>query len=535
MAFDISSSQFISFIQNLQNRFIKIDLLNYQFQTVNSLEGVCISGNISIDANSDLRRSGNVSLVIQKTDFQVEPGGQIWLDKYLKVWVGIENTSVSSIKNKVKFIVNQSQLLPTENLKIGDIAKVIYDSDYNNNTTYYRCTSPASESINEIWTCLGEEISYINCGIYIIDAPNYNFDMSTNTLSLNLLDLMAKLTGVRNGYLPGTPVVLSAGENIRQTIIDTLALGGFTKYVVEEAPSPGTIPNDIEFGQGSTVYDLLSGLKDIYPNYEMFFDTEGVFYYKPIPTGSQEPVTIDDSLWSNIVISEQIDVDFQNVKNVIEVYGRTHDPAHFSTETTVSSSGAISLTIADVTEYTENMIYGFTLTDNPGYTAPTLKINNLTSYPILMSDGETAAEIVAEESEIYYCVEFKGTYWNWMGHLQSYGYAEDDNPQSPFYVNSSVGKISLPLFDDDYSNCITDDLAQQRANYELWLHTNMNNTIQLTCVPVPFLDVNILVEYTNNQNKQTNQYIIKSIDFGLAPEESMTLTMIQFYPEYSNI
>ena len=374
------------------------------------------------------------------------------------------------------------------------------------------------------------EIEYVNCGLFIIDAPTYKYDASTNTLTLSLLDLMAKLTGMRNGYLPGVPVVLSAGENIRQAIIDTLALGGFTKYVVEEAPSPGTIPNDLEFSQGATVYDLLAGLRDIYPDYEIFFDVNGVFYYKPIPTGDDEPILVDDTTWQNVVVSEQVVVDFQNVKNVIEVYGRTHDPAHFSTETTVSSTGAIKLTIADVSAYTEGMIYGFTLTDNPGYTAPTLQINSLATYPILMSDGTTPAEIVAESGEIYFCVEFKGTYWNWLGHLQAYGYAEDDNPQSPFYVNGTVGRIRLPLFDGEYANCISDNLAQQRAEYELWLHTNMNNSVTLSCVPVYWMDVNILCTHKLATQDTIYPYIIKSINLGLAPNDNMTVNMIRYYP-----
>lgn len=466
---NITSGQFATALQNIQSRYIKIELLNYQFQTVDSLEGICTSGSISIDANADIRRTGSITLVIKDGTFQVESGSQVWLDKYVRVWVGIAS------------------------LRTG-------------------------------------EIEYVNCGLFIIDAPTYKYDASTNTLTLSLLDLMAKLTGMRNGYLPGVPVVLSAGENIRQAIIDTLALGGFTKYVVEEAPSPGTIPNDLEFSQGATVYDLLAGLRDIYPDYEIFFDVNGVFYYKPIPTGDDEPILVDDTTWQNIVVSEQVVVDFQNVKNVIEVYGRTHDPAHFSTETTVSSTGAINLTIADVSAYTEGMIYGFTLTDNPGYTAPTLQINSLATYPILMSDGTTPAEIVAESGEIYFCVEFKGTYWNWLGHLQAYGYAEDDNPQSPFYVNSTVGKIRLPLFDGEYANCISDDLAQQRAEYELWMHTNMNNSVTLSCVPVYWMDVNILVEYTTQVNQETNQYLIKSITFGLGPSDSMTVNMIKYYP-----
>ena len=306
-------------------------------------------------------------------------------------------------------------------------------------------------------------------------------------------------------------------------------MGGFNKYIIEEAPAPGTIPNDLEFGQGSTVYDLLSALRDIYPSYEIFFDVNGVFYYKPIPTGKDDPVYIDDTLWKEVVLEEKIDVDFQNVKNVIEVYGRTHNPAHFSTETTVTSN-TIQLTIDSISEYIEGLIYGFTLTDNPGYTGYSLKINDLTAYPILLSDGATVADIPAEQGEVYYCVQFQGTYWNYLGHLQSYGYAEDDNTQSPFYINSTVGQIRLPLFGGEYENIFSDDLAQQRAEYELWLHTNMNNSLQLNCTPVPWIDVNILVEYTSQRNNVSNQYIIKTINFGLSPSDTMTVNMIQFYP-----
>lgn len=467
--FHITSNQFNTSLQNIQSRYIKLELLNYQFQTVDNIEGVCTGGSISIDANSDVRRTGSVELVITDSSFEVASGGRVWLDKYARVWIG------------------------TASLLTG-------------------------------------EVEYTNCGIFIIDAPNYQYNPSTNTLTLSLLDMMAKLTGVRNGYLPGTPVVLSAGENIRKAIIDTLALGGFTKYVVEEAPSPGTIPNDLEFSQGATVYDLLSGLRDIYPDYEIFIDSNSVFYYKPIPTGEGDPVYVDDTLWSNIVTEENISIDFQNVKNVIEVYGRTHDPAHFSTATSVSGT-TIQLTIDDVTEYTEDMIYGFILTDNPGYAGYSLQINSLTAYPILMSDGVTVADIPAESGEVYYCVQFKGTYWNYLGHLQAYGYAEDDNPQSPFYINGTVGQIRLPLYGGEYENCFSDELAQARAKYELWLHTNMNNTVQLACVPVYWLDVNVLVSYTSMRTQETNLYIIKSINFGLGPTDSMTVNMIKFYPE----
>lgn len=465
---NITNEQFMSVMQNIQSRYVKLELLNYQFQTVDNLEGVVVTGNISIDANADIRRTASLSIVINNSSFEVASGSKIWLDKYVRIWIGIYNF-------------------------------------------------------------ISSEVNWTNCGIYIIDAPSYNYDASTNSLEISLLDLMAKLTGIRNGYLPGVPVVLKAGENIREAIIDTLELGGFTKYIVEDAPSPGTIPNDLEFSQGATVYDLLAGLRDIYPNYEIFFDVEGTFFYKEIPSGNEDPVLVDDTLWSNIVSSESVSVDFQNVKNSIEVFGRTHDPSYFSTSTTVSGN-TIQLTIEDISVYNVDDMFGFTLTNNPGYTNMSIQINSLPSVPLRMSDGTTSATIKAEDGEIYYCIVYRNGYMEFLGHLQAYGFAEDTNSDSPFYVEGTVGRIRLPLMDGDYANCISDELAQERAEYELYLHTNMNNSVTLTCVPVPWMDVNIKVSYTTKRDNQTNQYMIKSISYGLGVEDNMTIEMVKFYP-----
>ena len=472
MALNITEQQYRTVMQSIQSRYIWLELLNYNFQTVDELSGVAVGGSITIDANADVRRTGSIELVVKDSTFEVQSGGKIWLDKYIRVWVGIAS------------------------LYTGEIERV-------------------------------------NCGLYIIDAPSYSYNTSTNTLTLNLLDLMSKLTGIRNGYLKGIPTVIKAGESIRKAIIDTLALGGFTQYVIDEPPSPGTVPNDLEFAQGSTVYDILSGLRDIYPNYEMYFNTEGVFYYKPIPTGYNEPISVDDSLFNHIVLSEDLNTDFQNVKNSIEVYGRTHEPAHYSTATSVSGK-EISLTIADVSAYTADLIYGFTLTDNTGIANPSLKINSLASYPIKNDDGNPTT-IQAEAGEVYYCVQFKGDHWRWLGHLQAYGFAEDLNEQSPFFVGGTVGRIRLPLYDGDYANCVTDNLAQQRAEYELWKHTNLNNTLTLNVVPVYWLDVNILVEYTLKRNNIKGQYLIKNINLGLAPTDASTIQMIQYYPDTPSI
>lgn len=464
----ITNDQFRTSRQSIQSRYIKIELLNYQFQTVDSLEGLCTSGNITIDANSDIRRSGSIVLTVTDSSFEVTPGGRIFLDKYLRIFVGINS------------------------LASGEIA----------------------------WT---------NCGIFIIDAPNYQYDATTNTLTLSLLDLMAKMTGVRNGYLKGIPASFPAGENLRQAIISVVELGGFKNYIVEAPPSPSTIPFDLEFDQGATLYTLLKGLLDLYPDYEMFFDVNGTFIYQRIPTGDGDMVMVDDTLWSELNTSENMTVDFQNVKNSIEVYGRVHDPAYFSSDTKVSGN-VISLNIPQLTQYNEGLIYGFTLKDNQGYKNFQIKINSLPAHPVYLDDGKTLAVIEPEQGEVYYCVAYQGGKWNWLGHLQAYGFAEDTNPESPYYVNGTTGRIRLPLFGDVYDNIYSDDLARQRAEYELYLHSRMNDTVTITCVPVYWLDVNILTTYTSARSGVINKYIIKNISIGLAPSDTMTVNMIRYYP-----
>src|SRR5699024_3535652 len=86
------------YLQNIQNRYIKLELLSYQFQTLDSIEGVCTSGSLSIDANADIRRTGSLVLAVNNSSFEIEPGGKIWLDKYVKVFVGTQNLLTSNIE-----------------------------------------------------------------------------------------------------------------------------------------------------------------------------------------------------------------------------------------------------------------------------------------------------------------------------------------------------------------------------------------------------------------------------------------------------
>ena len=363
-----------------RNSKIKVELLNFNFETINSLEGKVISGSINVDAMADIRRTCNLGLIATNIEENmVTSGGEIWLDKFIKIYQGIDNPR-------------------------------------NNNKT--------------VWW---------NMGMFLINNPNTVYNSTDHTITFEGLDLMAKLTGRRNGQLPAVATLVPAGSKIAAVVQRTITqLGGFSKYVIQDEGLE--VPYDIKMDMGATIYDLLVELRDLYPNWEMFFDVDGVFHWQKIPSGENEPVIFDfDSLMQPMVISDSIDIDFENVKNHIIVWGR------------------------------------------------------------LLDSGE---QVTAEISDM--------------------------NTDSPFSI-ARIGQINYIVDDERIYN---NELAQDRAKYELYLHARLNDTISLEIVPIPWLnDVNIKINYTNKKIGIEGEYLIQTLSIPLDISSNMTITASKIYSE----
>lgn len=480
MPINVGQDDYNILSQQIITKYIKLEILNFQYNVVDEISGNLTAMSVNIDSESDLRRSCNLTFVVTDASFDVKAGNKIWLDKFCRPWVGYEN---------------------------------IYTG----------------------------KIQWYNQGIYLINAPSWRYNTTTHELSLAGLDLASKLTGLRNGELEGIPTKIPAGSSVREAMIAAIELAGFTKYTISECKDVDgniiAVPNDIEIAQGGTVWNIVTQLRDILPRYETFFDVDGVFIYQPIPTGSGDPVIIDDTIWPNLLIDESINNDFESVKNYIEVYGRTIDPSYFSTNTTYSGS-TLSLTVADYpTALTDNTIVGFTTPSTGDISATggiSLKMNSLTAS-VLYEYG-TNNPVTALDNETYY-VAYYNQGWYLMGHQQPVGIAYDDNPDSPFYVNGSIGRIRHVLYGGEYENITSDRLALERAKYELWKSTRLQDSITLTSIPNPWLDVNVLISHAIRGKSQENaaQYIIKSISTDYGIEGTQSINAITYYPLYPDI
>lgn len=264
---NVNQQEYNVALQNGRIIHIKINILNFNFQTVGEISGVVLDGSTyNIDATSDIRRTCNITFVPTDSSFDVKQGSLIWLDRYVQVFVGIED-------------------------------------DLNNG-----------------------EIVYSNLGIYLLNNPEQNYDATNNTIVISGVDLMAKMTGMRNGYVEGITHLIPMNTGIKQSMTTIVRdVAGFPLYSIDQ-PAPTILtPYDLSFGLGATVYNMVSQLRDINANYQTYFDVDGIFWFNQIPMGNDEQIMVDDDVWNKVLISYKKNYDFESVKNVIEVFGKTQD------------------------------------------------------------------------------------------------------------------------------------------------------------------------------------------------------------------
>lgn len=500
----------------------KIELLDFQLQTVDELTGDVIDGSISVDASSSIRRTCDITMAIRDRRYDVVQDGRIWIDKYIVIYLGIVDMRT-------------------------------------------------------------QEIAWNKQGVFLINNPNRSYDNKTNTIKIQGLDLASKLTGLRNGTLESMPTVIPQDSSIRNSMISTLALGGFTRYVIEDVAQK--TPYEIKVEPGGTIWDILEELNNIVPSYEIFFDVDGVFHYQKIPSTIEQPVILDNDILDSVILGLSSDTDFESVKNKVEVFGKSLTPDYYGGTATVSS-GAYNITIDSFTKRAGNLI-GFTTTSK--LLNPKLKINSLAAFDIVNEDGSAA--VIPYDNEYYVVRVLENGKFLFMGRQQPRSTSSDTNPRSPFYIGGTVGSIYTLLQGGEFDLIWTDDLCRQRADYELWKATNMNNNISIDCVPIYWLDVNQKISYLNigagiyevakpysstiqyeigeyvlyqggiyvsrgippigtlpsdavwwlymgadkNGGYAPQQFIVKTISHGITHKETQSIGCIKFYPFYPHI
>lgn len=477
--------------------YSKIELLNRDFKVTGRLEGELISDDYSYDADSDIRRSCRLTLVVKDSSFLIGNDRKVWIDKYLRVYTGL----------------------------------------YSQNR---------------------EETVWYPVGVYILNTAGYSYNETTRTLSLDCEDRMAELTGGRNGKISGFSLSIDAGAFIEDAMRHTVTqLGGVSQCRISGITE--TVPYDLEFGAGSNVYDVVAELRDLYPGYETFFDSE-FFIFQPYPTCASDPVVLDAETISPLVLSEGISVSFSEIRNVSEVWGMCYETDNYTDNVTLAGAQYS----ADYGGAVAGLSAGYTLGFKAGADNPEgalFKADATGAYPIV-GEGNipiAAGKIKAEKSYVLkYMTSGSESYYYFCGQYQICAVSKlvskeptsqekaaqllneptDNvswvvNADSPFCCDlEGVGEIREVYSGGEFDNIYSDELAGQRAKYETWKSTDLKDSITLEMIDVPWLDVNQKIEYRSGLTGETQVYIVKQ-KRGTTTGGVMTLTCVKFQPLYS--
>lgn len=497
MGYNVTQTDLNILRQGEQEIYLKVELLNSNFKVLESIEGKVVDDSFSMSNESIQRRNYSAKIVITDSTFQVGKDKKIWLDKRLRVFYGIYSLREHKI----------------------------------------------------IWYKLG---------IFAYNSLNYSYSEADRTLSITCSDLMALYDGTLNGQIGGygsanvddnsaiavNSLLIPAGEDMRQSIIAILKDAGITKYVVEEMNKE--IPYDLEFNTETTYADVWLKIRDLYDSWEFYFDVDGTFIWRKIPTCLEDPIMLNDDIMQFVVSgTENVDIKFSEIYNVTEVWGKVLE---------LSSDDRY----ADSSTYTDN-VYNIVLdgyeswndidnltqigikicTDN--LDEPRFSINNYSSIPIYDGNQVPLKAGVLKADTIYVFrlrrlgVEningnnelILGLFL--LGQYQCHGIYEEKSVNCPFSTTNLGYVIKKSV---DYENLSDDAACYNQAEYLTYKSTAMIDTISLNTLVIPWLEVNSKIEYTPKSQNEKNQYIVKSLSWSTG-DGTMSLVLYRFLEDFS--
>lgn len=636
-----NQKQFDTTLQSIRNIDCKLFVLDYDYTVLDEISGKTESVSLSVDAESDIRRTANINIALKddsrqtnSNTFYWQVGNPYWFDKYIQIYVAIQDVQT-------------------------------------------------------------QEFVWVNEGIYMVNSPSISYDATTNNLSFEAVDLMSKMTGLRNGQLEGMTYTIPVGSTITGALKTLLVEQGFDKYIIFDPPYD-YVPQEIKIDIGGTAYDLLCELRDINANWEMFFDVDGVFHFQQIPSGKVivdpdsgeegEPTpVVDQTVWDKLNVSYDLDTNFEDVKNYIEVLGKVHEPHEYGTVTINNATLNMKLTNVKASYLNNEWVIGIPVIATEGATEPEALATPITQI-VIQDIASTAITTLTLSTPIiaaneYYCVNlvFDDTGLEsaeYLGALQPRAIAFENNPESPFYVGTSTqyesaygnvvdfaseneeyivefppaiagsnmvlnlspwctasnfnaasigdtwkfklniaslsqyiitmsivmggsadtysirnmanerisldyaqdylliatkissttlqfnvmyypmpasvlpmsttSVLNLPKFNkqvrmvcagDEYDNIYTDALAEQRARYEIYLRSRVHDSINITSVPIYWLEVNDIIEYNlpNSDSETADLWLVKSVSTDVSTNGTQSISAIRYYPLYADI
>jgi len=402
----------------------------------------------------------------------------------INVLVEILNSTTYAVLNQLQGIAisgdvnfdSTSNYRRTSNLKLA-ITKTsnLWPSDASSNIWF--------DKVIRLQIGVGFEpnIQWYNLGIFAVKTGTFNYSLSEKTASFDLLDPMSLLDGTLNGKLPNEIKIIAQSTDVTTAIIATVSnLPKINISNIQVSGSNALIPFDIIQPPNSTIYDLVNTLTNLYMSYEYFFDEQGYFIVQKIKDLLNDPVDFDFSQTPiKIITRNSVSLDFGNVRNSVTVWGK-------------------QLSDGTIASWTYRNRYSR---------------NNLTNMNLIIGMVKGDICFISDLSKSYM---WNGSAWVLLNF----------NVVSTFNMESIGEKIHVYKSDTIFTN----DQAQLRCEYELWLQSNFAEKISFSCAPIYYLSANQKIYVSSLQEPNIDGYYrITSSSLSMTTNGEQTINAVKLY------
>lgn len=531
---------------------LKIEVLYSNGKIIGNLEPDITGGSMSINGESNVRRTANFTVQpTLKEKVKLTENSLLWLNKDIRLSIGLFNPRT-------------------------------------------------------------REYKFYPLGYYVYTDTSGTYDTTNNNLTINCADFMKKLDGTKNGQLGSLTISFPAYEEneetgevikyniIREAVIETLEkLAHITNHRIDdigeykalpeyndaweeyrkENVTWNAIPFDQEFSAGCSVLSILTTFRDLYSNYEMFFDMDtNAFICQLKPMCYEDDIYLDNSFLQRVLISENTTIDMTTVRNICEVWGQVIETDFYHEECTYADN----IYSSTIKEYDKGYSNGDTIAlkiPSANQEGAKLRINKFEVIPILNEANEEPIKVNELKQNEVYAFKIKKKrvdeqdvitaylLGQWQVHAMNvltngkksgkfvtnsdgeeyelyskeyfqkfYNCERVDMTviaNSPFTVEK-LGEIPDVKVSGEFENITSNDLAANRAKWENWKNCRLTDNITITTALLPFLDINKKVTYKRSDSDRIYQYIISSISHDFSGFTT-TITMYRFYPLYETL
>lgn len=571
------------FLKELENypikeQHLKVELLDFSENTIAEIQGKCVSGSLNLDGASSMRRTCTFSLVVDEDTYDLtNVESMISINKKIKLYTGYTN-----FMEKYKVYGDVIWFpLGTFVIVSPSINHSVSGSTINITAKDKMCllngevggSLPAPVSLHEKYIRNEDgttTIEYVNMYDIVREAVIHLGGEDPAKVIINDIPLKVKKL-VR--YIGNKPLYYDAdGDESDEPVSGgrTLQHGDLAGYDWVDFTYPGELIKQA----GESVTSILDSVSNVLGNYEYFYDVNGNFIfqekknylntsYVPItelPNGSYSVNFGEDYIAysfkdSNIISSYNNTPNWLNIKNDFVVWGKRKTTSGAEVpiryHVAIDKKPVVPSGYGDIPWQVFLYEYGKNATNNAtdaGYYYTELQ----NEIPKLINDNKQWKEI--DPSSMDYFLDFIDTDSELgkfsVGAIGRRTKVVVDDAVTTLYQPPVPDYVIVDVNDPNASS-ITAELRKKGQAYiqvsnrdaytyagigkdafsvirELIMnHTSYSETINITALPLYYLEPNIRIEVEDKLSNIYGDYIIRSISLPLTHEGTMSISAVR--------